>query len=121
MNIKKALLEFPARYKIVPPLLGLTAGIMLNEYMGNPWLLIAISAPLFGLFSLLRPELRFLLFIPIGILFAAGPFSSTGMSVSSYEGIKTDLEGIVYRPPEKRESGSRIFLDAEYAVSGGKF
>jgi len=115
-----ALREFPARYKIIPPLLGLTAGILLNEYIGNPWLLITIAAPLFGLAALLRPQLRFLLFIPIGFLFAAGPFYSREMSITSFEGTKIDLEGTVYRSPEKRESGSRLFLDTQYALSEGK-
>ena len=74
MRMTKALREFPARYRIIPPLIGLTAGILLNEYIGNTWLMISITAPLFGIISLLRPRLRFLLFIPIGLLFAAGPF-----------------------------------------------
>lgn len=121
MHITTALREFPARYRIVPPLLGLVAGILLDEYIGHPWLLITITAPLFGVTALLRPSFRFLLFIPIGLLFAAGPFHTQGTSVTSLEGIKTDLEGTLYRPPEKKESGSRLFLDTEYAVSDGKF
>ncbi len=119
MRITRFLGGFTARYKIIPPLLGLTAGILLNECTGNPWLLIAITAPAAGIVALFLPPLRFLLFIPIGLLFCAGPFNSPGASVTSFSGIKVDLEGTIYKSPEKKESGSRLFLDTEYAISDG--
>lgn len=121
MRMTGILRGFTARYKIIPPLLGLSAGILLNEYTGNPWLVIAITAPAAGILALLLPPLRFLLFIPIGLLFSAGPFNSPGVSVASFEGIKVDLEGTIYRSPEKKESGSRLFLDTEYAIADGVF
>jgi hypothetical protein len=55
---------FTERYKIILPLLGLCAGILLNEYLGSPWLVIAITAPVAGMIALLLPSLKFLLFIP---------------------------------------------------------
>lgn len=112
---------FTERYKIIPPLLGLCAGILLNEYLGSPWLVITIAAPVAGIIALLAPPLRFLLFIPIGLLFSAGPFYSSGVSVTSFSGLKIDLEGTIYRSPEKKESGSRLFLDTEYVVADGVF
>ena len=113
--------EFQARYRIVPPLLGLCAGILLNDYLGSPWLVITITAPIFGIIALLAPPLRFLLFIPIGLLFSAGPYDSPGASVMSFSGSKIDLEGTIYMSPEKKESGSRLFLNTEYAVTDGVF
>ncbi len=110
---------FTARYKIIPPLLGLITGILLSEYLGSPWLAITILAPVAGISALLFPSLRFLIFIPIGLLFSAGPFDSPGVSVTSFSGTKIDLEGTVYRSPEKKETGSRLFLDSEYAIADG--
>jgi len=121
MRIEAILRDFFARYKIIPPLLGLIAGILSSEYIGNVWLGIILISPIAGVISLLIPQLRFLLFIPIGLLFSAGPFSSPGVSVTSFEGIKVDLEGTIYRSQEKKESGSRLFLDTEYAIADGVF
>ncbi len=121
MRMTGFLRRFTARYKIILPLLGLTAGILLNEYIGNPWLVIIITAPAAGILALLAPPLRFLLFIPIGLLFSAGPFSSPGVSITSFSGTKVDLEGTIYRSQEKKESGSRLFLDTEYAIADGVF
>ncbi|MEW6145781.1 MAG: ComEC/Rec2 family competence protein [Thermodesulfobacteriota bacterium] len=91
----------------------------MNEYIGTPWLVIAITTPLFGIIALLAPALRFLLFIPIGILFSVGPLYSPGAGITSFEGTKIDLEGTVYKSPEKKETGSRLFLDTEYAIADG--
>ena len=119
MRITSILREFPARYKILPPLLGLILGILLDDHGGNTWMLIAITAPVAGIAALLFRPLRFLIFIPIGLLFSAGPLYPSGVTVTSFSGTKIDLEGTIYRSPEKKESGSRLFLDTEYAIADG--
>ncbi len=113
--------ELPARYKILPPLLGLTVGILLNEYIENVWMVIVIASPVAGIISLFFPRLRFLLFIPIGLLFSAGPFLSSGTDISAFAGRKIDLEGTVYRSTEKTGYGTRLFLKTEYAIEDGVF
>ncbi|MEQ9618335.1 MAG: ComEC/Rec2 family competence protein [Deltaproteobacteria bacterium] len=113
--------EFSVKYKIVLPLIGFASGILLSEHIGNVWMVIAVLAPLTGLPSLFLPGFRFLLFIPLGLLFSMAPLLSTGSSVTDFSGRRIDVEGTLYRAPESRERGSRLFLKADYVLEKGEF
>jgi competence protein ComEC len=105
---------------MIPPLAGLTAGIILCGYLQNPWLWIALLAPLAGAAALFIPALRFLLLVPVGLLLISPDPYHMGDTLESYAGRSVDIGGSLYSSPEKRERGSRMFLDAEYVIEDGK-
>ncbi len=118
-RIRRFFYDFSLRYRIVLPLLGFSLGILINDRIENVWILIAAISPVIGVLSLYLPNFRFLLFIPLGLLFSGGAFFTSGDSIASFGGIKIDLEGAVYRSPETRERGSRLFVDAFYVIEDG--
>ncbi|HEX3033595.1 MAG TPA: DNA internalization-related competence protein ComEC/Rec2 [Thermodesulfobacteriota bacterium] len=76
-------------------------------------------SPVFGALSLFKPRLAFLIFMPIGILFSA----STDLSenhILHHTDRKVDVEGILFRSPESRKTGSRLFVDVKSVFTGGK-
>jgi len=104
---------------MIPPLAGLVFGILLAGYFQNPWLWILILAPLAGVSALLVPALRFLLLVPVGMVLAApAPYHRVD-TIESYAGRKVDIGGSLYSSPEKRERGSRMFLDVDYVIEDG--
>ncbi len=107
------------KYKILPPLFGFISGILITEWMGNEWLLIVFLSPICGFISLIRPRLRFLIFIPIGILFSTRP-EITENHILRFMGKEVDIEGVLFKSPESRENGSRLFIDVRTVFIGGK-
>jgi competence protein ComEC len=108
-----------SRYKILPPLSGFILGILLSEYIGHEWVLIAVLSPIFGAVCLLRPQFAFLIFIPIGLLFSTRPDIQEN-NISNFTGKELDIEGVLYRSPETREKGSRLFIDVNRIFIEGK-
>lgn len=117
---QNALLEFSSRFPIVPPLAALAAGIILCGYLENPWLWIAILSPLAGAAALFIPALRFLLLLPVGLLLASPAPYTAGGALESYAGRTIDIGGSLYTSPEKRERGSRMFIEAGYVIEDGE-
>lgn len=107
------------KYPILPPLLGYMAGISISESFGYGWGFILISAPILGLVSLFFGYLRFLLFVPVGVLFSTS-LPPAGDHVANLVGVETDLRGTLYRSPESRIAGSRLFLEVDEIVVKGK-
>jgi len=104
---------------MIPPLAGLVFGILLAGYFENPWLWILILAPLAGVSALFVPALRFLLLVPVGVALAASAPYHPVDTIESYAGRKVDVGGSLYSSPEKRERGSRMFLDVDYVIEDG--
>ena len=111
--------SFLSKYKILPPLSGFILGIILSEYFGNEWILITFLSPIFGALYLFKPRFGLLIFIPLGLLFSARP-NLQGNNVLNFAGKELDIEGVLYKSPESREKGSRLFIDVDRIVIGGK-
>lgn len=107
------------RYPILPPLIGYIAGILLAENVGYEWIFILIISPIVGLLSLFFPDLRFLLFVPLGVLLSAG-LTLPENHVANFVGDEIDLLGTLYRSAQSRIEGSRLFIDVEEIVVRGK-
>jgi competence protein ComEC len=111
--------SFFHKYKILPPLLGFVIGIIAAERLGNEWLIIISLSPVLGVLSLFKPRLAFLIFIPIGILFSARPNLHEN-HILHFAGKEVAVEGVLFRSPESRKTGSRLFMDAQSVFIGGK-
>lgn len=108
---------FLYKYSILPPLLGFSLGIILNGYVAHVWIPILVMGVIFGIVAVFFVNLRFLLLIPIGFLFAASPTINQETGVTNYIDKKITIEGTLYKSPEQREYGSRIFLDTEAVIT----
>lgn len=116
---KNALLRFSHGFPMILPLAGLVFGILLAGYFHNPWLWIVILAPVAGAAALFVPALRPLLLVPVGMVLAApAPYHPVD-TIESYAGRKVDIGGSLYSSPEKRERGSRLFIDVDYVIEDG--
>ncbi|HML94785.1 MAG TPA: ComEC/Rec2 family competence protein [Thermodesulfobacteriota bacterium] len=116
---KNALRRFSYGFPIIPSLAGLVFGILLAGYFQNPWPWIVILAPLSGAAALFVPPLRFLLLVPVGMVLAApAPYHPVD-TIESCAGRKVDVGGSLYSSPEKRERGSRMFIDVDYVIEDG--
>lgn len=111
--------SFLLKYKILAPLFGFISGILIAEWAGNKWILIALLSPIFGVLSLFKPRFRFLIFIPIGILFSARP-NLPENHISHFTGKEIDIEGVLFESAESREEGSRLFIDVQTVFLEGK-
>jgi DNA internalization-related competence protein ComEC/Rec2 len=107
---------FLYKYSILPPLLGFALGTILNEYVSEVWFLILAMGVIFGTLAIFFVNLRFLLLIPIGLLFASNPLLNQDAEIMNFIDTKVDIEGTLYKSPEQREYGSRIFLDTETVI-----
>ncbi len=110
---------FLLKYKIIAPLLGFISGILIAEWTGNEWMLIALLSPIFVVISLFKPKFGFLILIPIGILFSARPNLSEN-HISQIVGKELDIEGVLFESPESREKGSRLFINVQTIFLKGK-
>ena len=112
---------FLYKYSILPPLLGFALGIWLYEYIpaNQVWLLILAMGALFGVLAIFFSSLRFLLLIPIGFLFAWGPNIDRGTGIENYLDTKVDIEGVLYRSPEQRQYGGRLFIETDTVIENG--
>jgi competence protein ComEC len=108
-----------SKYEILPPLFGFVLGILLTEWIGNEWILIALLSPIFGALSLFKPNLGLLIFIPIGILFSARP-NFPENHISHFMGKDLDMEGVLFKSPENKEKGSRLFINVQTIFMEGK-
>ncbi|MGB7292412.1 MAG: DNA internalization-related competence protein ComEC/Rec2 [Thermodesulfobacteriota bacterium] len=107
------------KYPMLPPLIGYIAGILIAEHLGYEWIFILLISPILGLLSLLWEDLRFLLFIPLGVLFSIS-LTLPENHIANFVGNEIDLWGTLYRSPESRIEGSRLFVDVEEIVVKGK-
>lgn len=103
----------------LPAVLCLIAGIAIAEGPGVTTVLVAVLAVLSGAAIFYRPVLVFLIFIPIGMILYH-PVTTGEGSVSAYSGKKVDIEGVLFRPLESRETGSRLYLDLSAAIDSGR-
>jgi len=106
-------------HKIVLIVISFILGILLNEYLDSPWILVAITGLIGGIISLYFRDLRFLLFIPLGLVFSANSLVVSDSSILDHTGEKIDLEGVLYRSPESRGEGSRLYIDTDYIIREG--
>jgi competence protein ComEC len=105
---------------ILPPLLGYIAGIFIAERLGYQWFFILIISPMLGLVSLYFADLRFLFFLPLGVLFSISPPQPEN-HISNFVGGKIDISGTLYSSQESRKEGSRLFVTVdELTVRGRK-
>jgi competence protein ComEC len=112
-------MSFFSKYKILPPLFGFISGILITEWTGKEWVLVASLSPIFGATYLINRKLGFLIFIPIGILFSAN-HELPENHVLHFAEKKIDLEGVLFKSLENREKGSRLFIDAKSVFIEGK-
>jgi len=108
---------FLYKYSILPPLLGFALGIILNEYVEGVWFVVLAMGVIFGIIAIFFVNLRFLLLIPIGFLFASSLILDQGTEIVNFIDIKVSIEGKLYKSPEQREYGSRLFLDTETVIT----
>ncbi|MGB2691781.1 MAG: ComEC/Rec2 family competence protein, partial [Thermodesulfobacteriota bacterium] len=106
-------------HKIVLIAISFISGIYLNEFISNPWVIIGILGIITAIISLLIRNLRFLLFIPLGLIFSANSQLISSDNILNFVGEKTDIEGVLYKSPETRESGSRLYLQTEALFLNG--
>ncbi len=117
--IQNSINDLLNNHKIVLIVISFISGIYLNEFSNNPWILVAITGLFGGIISLYFRNLRFLLFIPLGLIFSANSLVVSDKNILDYMGEKSDLEGVLYRSPESRESGSKLYLDTDYIIRKG--
>jgi len=110
---------FFAKYPIILPLLGFISGILFSEWVGYPWMIIVVITPIIGALYLFIPNLRYLLFVPLGILFSASSILPEN-HVMNHLGKEIDILGTLYRSPQTRIEGSRLFIDIKGIVENGK-
>ena len=115
-NLTYALLN---KHKIVLIVISFISGILLNEYTGNPWIIIAILGTIGAIVSLIIRNFSFLLFIPLGLAFSANSQLIYSNNILNFTEKKIDLEGVLYRSPESRELGSRLYLDTDIIIRDG--
>jgi competence protein ComEC len=53
------------------------------------------------------------------LVFSANSQLISDYNILDYSGEKIDLEGVLYKSPESRESGSRLYLDTDYIIREG--
>lgn len=111
--------SFHFKYEILTPLFGFMSGILIAEWAGNEWMLIALLSPIFAVLSLFKPKFGFLIFIPIGILFSARP-NLPENHISHFMDKELDIQGVLFESPESREKGSRLFIDVQTIFLEGK-
>ena len=107
------------KYKIVPIVSSFVLGIILNEYVEYPWILAATLGLVSIFASILFRTMSFLLFIPLGLAFSANSQLMSEDNILGYTNEKIEVEGILYRSPESREEGTRIYLDSQYIIKDG--
>jgi len=107
------------KHKIILIVISFITGILISEYTKNPWILVAITGFLGGIIALYFRNLRFLLFIPLGLVFSTNSQLMSNDNILNFVGERTDIEGVLYKSPESRESGSRLYLDTETIISSG--
>lgn len=106
-------------HKIVLIAISFILGIYLNEFISHPWVIIGILGIISAIISLLIRNLRFLLFVPLGLLFSANSQLISADNILNFAGDKIDLEGVLYKSPDTRESGSRLYLQIESVFLSG--
>jgi len=109
---------FFVKYPIILPLLAFISGILFSEHLGYPWVFIVVITPIIGALYLLIPRLKYLLFVPLGILFSASPILPEN-HVIYHLGKKMDIVGTVYDSPRSRKEGSRLFIDVKEIIANG--
>ncbi|GJM15065.1 MAG: DNA internalization-related competence protein ComEC/Rec2 [Thermodesulfobacteriota bacterium] len=107
------------KHKIVVIVISFIAGILFNEYTGNPWIIIAILGIIGAILSLIIRNLGFLLFIPLGLAFSANSQLISTNNILNFTEKKIEVEGVLYRSPESRESGARLYLDTDTIIHDG--
>jgi len=117
--IQNSINDLLNNHKILLIVISFIMGILLNEYLSNPWILIAITGLIGGIISLYFRNVSFLLFIPLGLVFSANSLVVSNNIILDYAGKKIDLEGVLYRSPESREKGSRLYLDTNNIIRKG--
>jgi len=103
-------------HKIILITVSFILGILVNEYISEAWIFIGALGLAAAALSLLKRNLSFLLFIPLGLAFSANSQLIPENIVLNFEGMKIDLEGVLYKSPESRESGTRLYLDTSLIV-----
>ena len=111
---------FLYKYSILPPLFGFALGIILNEYIDDVWIPIIFMGIAFGTLAIFFARWRFLIMIPIGLMFASNPLAGQDEGIHQYIGTEVDIEGRLYKPPEEREYGSRLFIDTDTVIIEGE-
>jgi len=117
--IRHSINDLLNNHKIVLIAISFILGIYLNEFLNSAWILVATGGLIGGIISLYFRNLRFLLFIPLGLVFSANTQLISDNNVLNFAGEKIDLEGVLYRSPESREEGSRLYLDTDYIILKG--
>lgn len=107
------------KYPILPPLIGYIAGIFIAENLGYEWIFILIILPILGLLSLFWADLRFLLFLPLGVLFSIS-LTLPENHIANFVGKEIDLSGTLYRSPQSRKEGSRLFVAVDELIVSGR-
>jgi hypothetical protein len=118
-SINNSIYSLLNNHKIVLIVISFILGILLNEYLRSPWVLAGITGLLGGIIALYFRNLRFLLFIPLGLVFSANSQLISADNILNFAGEKIDLEGVLYRSPETRESGSRLYLQTDTVFISG--
>lgn len=118
-SIYNSINRYYANHKIVLIAISFIIGIFLNEYLSIPWLVIGFFGVITTILSLFFRNLSFLLFIPLGLLFAANSQIISSNSILNFTEEKIDLEGVLYRSPETREFGSRLYLETDSVFKSG--
>jgi competence protein ComEC len=103
-------------HKIILIAVSFILGVLLNEYISEAWIFIGALGLAAAALSLIKRNLSFLLFIPLGLAFSANSQLIPENNVLNFAGGKIDLEGVLYKSPESRESGTRLYLDTSNIV-----
>ena len=110
---------FLLKYRILFLLLNFVSGILISEFCENEWLLITVISPVIGALCLTQKQLAPLIFIPLGLLFSA-KIPPPDNHIIHFAGKRVDIEGILFRPVETTEKGSKLFIDVKYVYTDSR-
>lgn len=115
----KLIKSFLLRNPVYSPLFFFVTGIISTEYIELDFKFIIILSFLLVLLTYYKLNFKYLLFIPLGILFSThSPPDEKDLELLVNN--KVDIEGILIKPVERRDQSSRLFLHVNMATVDGK-
>ncbi|NIP30566.1 MAG: DUF4131 domain-containing protein, partial [Candidatus Dadabacteria bacterium] len=105
---------FLARNTIFLPLLFLVLGIIFKEWTEIGWAVLIVISFFLVLLTYFYNNFKYLLFIPLGIAFASHPPPDPN-SLELLTDKKADIEGTLFRPIERKERSSRLYVHIRQA------
>jgi len=101
-----------SRYPFLPVVIAFIVGILFSESLEERGLVVIALAIVIVLGSFYKRSLSVLIFLPLGLLYAA-PTLLPHDHISNFHGERVDVDGVIYRLPEHRQYGTRFYIEAD--------